>query len=383
MTRPLRVLVVGARFGEVYLNAFQQDPVGGALPEPVLAGMLARGSSRARRLAHAHGVPLYTELAELPLDLDLACVVVRGGAMGGDGCVLAENLLRRGLHVIIEHPLHPVEVERLQTVAALAGRLCWINSHYPHTPAGRAWIAQARRVLDSAGGAMPEFAHLATSRQLLYSSLDLLAQAINVSPDEIEVTQCCASDDEEHPFRTIRLRLMQSMQRPGSEALLQLQNYLDPTDPDMHSLVMHRITLGWPAGYLSLDATHGPVTWTPTLALPGHHDTSSPWLANAPADHGLMQPTSVTLHAPPATWQAALEIDAPRGVALLLADTAAAIADGALSQALTPAWQLALARLWQRVQRAAGPAREVALPAPPRLEITRLPEPLDKGRPGC
>ncbi|WP_268064631.1 Gfo/Idh/MocA family oxidoreductase, partial [Acinetobacter baumannii] len=50
-----RVLIVGAKFGEMYLNAFMQPPEG-----LELVGLLAQGSARSRELAHAFGIPLYT-----------------------------------------------------------------------------------------------------------------------------------------------------------------------------------------------------------------------------------------------------------------------------------------------------------------------------------
>ena len=360
MNRPLRVLVAGARFGEAYLNAFLHQSEDLAQPPPVLAGVLARGSQRARRLADSHGVPLYTSVAQLPADLDLACVVVRSGAMGGDGCVLAEALLRRGLHVIQEHPLHPGEVERLQATAARVGRLFWINTYYPHTAAGRAWIAHAQRIRDATGSAVPGFAHLATSRQLLYSSLDLLTQAAGIAPDAVEVAEC--GKPSGHAFQTLRLPW------PGGEAILQLQDYLDPVDPDMHSMIMHRMTLGWPSGYLSLDATFGPVTWNPALVVPEHRDDARSWSASAATSRELAQPPSRTLLAPPPSWLATLEVDGPLGVARLLDDAARAIALGTTPRSMTSAWQFGLAQLWQRVQRAAGPPREMALATPPCLD---------------
>ena len=48
-----RVLIVGAKFGEMYLNAFMQPPEG-----LELVGLLAQGSARSRELAHAFGIPM-------------------------------------------------------------------------------------------------------------------------------------------------------------------------------------------------------------------------------------------------------------------------------------------------------------------------------------
>ena len=40
-------------------------------------------------------------------------------------------------------------------------------------------------------------------------------------------------------------------------ATLRLQKYMDPREPDFHSLVMHKLTVGWTSGYLSLESSYG------------------------------------------------------------------------------------------------------------------------------
>lgn len=77
---PRRVLIVGTKFGEIYANAFLDDMLG--VP---LAVIMANGSERSRKLAHAFGVPLYTRLEDVPRDIDMACVVVRSTIVGGEG----------------------------------------------------------------------------------------------------------------------------------------------------------------------------------------------------------------------------------------------------------------------------------------------------------
>ena len=73
-----RVLIVGAKFGEMYLNAFMQPPEG-----LELVGLLAQGSARSRELAHAFGIPLYTSPEQITRMPDIACIVVRSTVAGG------------------------------------------------------------------------------------------------------------------------------------------------------------------------------------------------------------------------------------------------------------------------------------------------------------
>ncbi|MFH7445343.1 thiazolinyl imide reductase, partial [Pseudomonas syringae pv. tagetis] len=67
-------------------------------------------------------------------------------------------------------------------------------------------------------------------------------------------------------FHTLSLNL------PDSRELLPLKSWKASEDPHLHSLVMHQLNLAWPSGYLSLDASDGPVNWTPVLHAHRHDD---------------------------------------------------------------------------------------------------------------
>ena len=79
----VRVVVAGTSFGRVYLDAVGSD----------LVGILARGSDYSKQCAASRGVPLYTSVDEVP-DVDVACVVLKSGALGGPGTEIA-NARRR------------------------------------------------------------------------------------------------------------------------------------------------------------------------------------------------------------------------------------------------------------------------------------------------
>jgi len=347
-----RVLIVGAKFGEIYLNAFLQAP-----EQLQLVGLLARSSARAQQLAHSFGIALYSAVEQLPDDIDIACVVVRSTVVGGLGTTLAQALLERGIHVIQEHPLHPDDIVHLQQVADAQGCCYWVNSFYPHTTAGRCWIASARRVQTWLDGMPACFAHLSTSRQLLYSSLDLLLQANNMV-DSAEPELLAVEDDA---FHLLRIAL------PGCQALLRLQTYLDPAQPDLHSLTMHQMTLGWPAGYLTLEASYGPVSWSAALHDAHAQDvTQSLYRSSTSASH-LEQAPLLTLCQTPLSWRQALEIDGPAGVARVLQMLCRQLDGEALAPAFDTGYQYRLARLWQQTLQQVGPAQNRSLAAPSLL----------------
>lgn len=360
-TKPRRVLIAGAKFGEVYLNAFLR-------PQPglELAGLLANGSARARQLAQAFGIPLYTDVEQVPDDIRIACVVVRSTVVGGPGTALAEALLRRGMHVIQEHPMHPDEAARLRRLADQQGCAYWINSFYAHTPAGRCWIERARHLRQLLDNEAAHFAHLTTSRQLLYSTLDLLLQAYGADNASVDLEEA-----GEGAFSLLRLGLT------GCQALLRLQTYMDPHDPDFHSLTMHQLTLGWPSGYLSLEASYGPVLWTPALYDPRHQegDRSLYHGALATDDDHFSRPCTLTLHPAAPDWRHALEVDGPAGVEWVLHSLNRHLDGGGEPTSFQADHQLMLARLWQQILRQAGPARERRLPPPQLIEARELLEP--------
>jgi hypothetical protein len=61
----------------------------------VLAGIVARGGARSRRLARKLGVPLVLDAGEAPA-ADVACVAVGSPAVATE---LSRSFLRRGVHV--------------------------------------------------------------------------------------------------------------------------------------------------------------------------------------------------------------------------------------------------------------------------------------------
>lgn len=143
------------------------------------------GSARSRELAHAFGIPLYTSPEQITRMPDIACIVVRSTVAGGTGTQLARHFLTRGVHVIQEHPLHPDDISSLQTLAQEQGCCYWVNTFYPHTRAGRTWLRDAQQ-LRRCLAKTPPVVHATTSRQLLYSTLDLLLLALGVDAAAVE-----------------------------------------------------------------------------------------------------------------------------------------------------------------------------------------------------
>ena len=340
-----RVIVVGAAFGEWYLNAFMQ------LDAPLeLAGLMSTGSERSRQLAHDFGILLYTDSQALPDDIDIACIVVSSTVAGGAGTRLAEAFLARGVHVIQEHPVHPDDVCALQQRAAQHQCHYWVSSLYPHVPAGRCWASEARQISERLQEPA-RFIRLTTSRQLLYSTLDLLLSAQPIDAEAIDITLI----DTDADFHLLRYRWS------TGTATLWLQRYQDRASPDMHSLVMHHQQIGWNEGYLTLNASYGPVIWSSTLHVDPPHDSTTT-LYHRP--EVLNETAAQVRYAAPHQWRDCCEREGPAGIAHLLTQFDHALNGDAAALAAAAAHQRAVARLWLRTLQCAGAAEDRHLEAP-------------------
>ncbi|MBD1227459.1 Gfo/Idh/MocA family oxidoreductase [Xenorhabdus griffiniae] len=358
MIKLRRVLIVGSKFGELYLNAFLQPR-----SDLELAGILAQGSPRSQQLARDFNVPLFRSLDELPDDIDIACVVIRAEVIGGEGDQLTQALLARGISVIQEHPLDAEAIKRHQSTANQHNAMFWVNSFYSQCQAGRSWLHAAHQI-EQLSRQRPVSGYLTTSRQLLFSALDLLLQGCHC-PEQIEIAYVGQRNNAFHRFE---------LSIAGTTITLDVQSYLDPRDPDMHNLVMHKMTLIWPAGYLTQEASYGPVIWTPVLHAPNHLNNGQSLYLHAGQPEGayLHQTTSQILCPATQNWMTAFECDGAEGVARLL-NTLNSVLNGALCPpAFSYDYQLRLAGLWQQILRMMGEPVTQELQPPVWIDPTQL-----------
>ncbi|MFI5798199.1 Gfo/Idh/MocA family oxidoreductase [Streptomyces sp. NPDC051677] len=248
---PMRIVVCGTRFGQVYLSALAH-----ADPERFqLAGIVARGSARSVALAKEYDVPLYDTVEQLPADIDAACVVVSTAVGGGRGVELAQALLERGVHVLQEHPVHPTELADCLRLARRVGVQYQVNTFYPHLEPVRRFTAAARRLVQLR---RPVFIDALCAVQVSFDLLDILAEIFDgLRPWSISPI----TGHTGRPFVSVEGQIA------GVPLTLRVENRMQEGD-DSSSLLLHRITVGTDAGNLMLANTHGPVIWSPVLRMP-------------------------------------------------------------------------------------------------------------------
>lgn len=358
-----RVVVAGSRFGRIYLAGIAQ-----AADRYELAGVLARGGERSRAVAEHYRVPLLTGVDDLPDDVDIACVVVGTAINGGPGAQLAEALLDRGVHVLQEHPVHPDELARCLRQARRAGVAYQLNTHYPHVAPVRRFLDAAARLV--AAGQRPLFVDAMAGIQVTFSLLDIVGRVVGrLRPagfaDPVALPEAVRRMSEvDVPYRSLDGVV------GGVPVTLRVQNQLDPADPDNHAHLLHRVTVGFPGGLLTLTGTHGPVLWSPRAHLP-RSAAGMVDLAAAPEDY-LDLPSTAPLG--PAVAESYREIVGglwPQAVVRAL-DELVRVAAGERDGQAEGQYHLGVCRLWQEVTRRLGPPELRERPEPRPLAPTQL-----------
>jgi pyochelin biosynthesis protein PchG len=342
----VRVGVCGTTFGQVYLEALR-DP---ALPFELTA-ILGRGSARSQACAAHYGAPLLADLDRFAERVDVACVVVRSGLLGGRGTELAQALMERGVHVLQEHPVHHDELADCLRCARRSSVAYRLSSFYLHLEPVRRFVAATREL---ARRQPPLYVDAACGLQVAFALPDILGACLGgVRPwalaDAPTPARMHAISEVRPAFRSLDGVI------GGIPLSLRVQHQLDPADPDNFVHLLHRITLGTEGGNLTLLTTHGPIVWSARPEIPSHvrDPAAAPLYGGAPA--WTDDPSCVTLGPPDApSWRTVFTLLWPQAAGAALAELRRAALAG--SDPLEHGGrQLALCKFWQDVAARLGP----------------------------
>ena len=241
--RPMQVLVCGSNYGRAYITALRHEP-----RKYDLAGILARGSIRSQRVAAVNGVPLYRSTNDVPDNIDLACA-----AMSATAWPVVPQLVRRGIHVLCEHPYPADMVKAALALASKHNVQFHVNGHFINLPAPQAFVRECRHIAKAAG---PEFVEIMATERSLYGALDILASAVGrLSPPRVRVLSRRATFvllEGTMGKWPVRLTVQVSGKK-GSGRL---------ADGSPAYLVDLRLTIAFSTGLLTLLSVAGPVVWT-------------------------------------------------------------------------------------------------------------------------
>jgi pyochelin biosynthesis protein PchG len=248
----LRILVCGTNYGRSYLQALRSAP-----RAYELVGILSRGSVRSIGIARANGVPHWKTVADLPTDVDLACV-----ALPSTASRVVLELLDRKIPVLCEHP-QPAHFLRLALKKALSNHTCFhLNAHFSELPAAQSFLQVSRRRLR---GNMPAFLAIVVADRALYAALDLLRRCLGNLAAFREFTTETAG-----PFCMLR----GSLSGVPTGFLIQDSRRFRRRllhDADAAYLADLRICMFSFDGTLTLASVAGPVLWNANYARQGMH----------------------------------------------------------------------------------------------------------------
>lgn len=248
--RPLRVVVCGSGFGTFYAEAVKRSA-----PDFELAGIVAHGSERSRNCASHYGVPLYTSVQEVPGDVDLACVAIRSSSLGGAGTDISMAFLERGVHVILEQPVHHTDLARCFRAAKKRNCCFMTGDLYVNMPEIRRFLQLCAWFRGQ--GQQMEFLRAGFCIQAFYPFAEILGELFpNSSPQELKI------GEQAGDFKMITGRM-------GSTPFcFQFNNAMNPEDPDNYMQLLHSFSCFYPSGRLELVDTRGPLVWYPRLNMP-------------------------------------------------------------------------------------------------------------------
>ena len=166
MSEKINAVVCGVNFGSFYIKAIERSD------KLALCGILSKGSEKSRRISEQYNIPLYTDADEIK-DADVVIMAARSMITGGRSSSTVKKLLKNGISVLQEQPVHHLEVRDLISAAADDVKYA-VNNFYRYLPGGHEFLAYAeklraeRKVLRC---------RMSCSSQVLYPLMDVLYSA--------------------------------------------------------------------------------------------------------------------------------------------------------------------------------------------------------------
>lgn len=250
MNPKIRVIVCGVGFGQFYLKALEN------LKENYeLTGILSRGSEWSKKCADKYKVPLYLDVNELTKEMvDLVCVVVKSTIVGGEGSIIVEKLLEKGINVIQEHPIHEEDYIKFIKMAQKHKCIYRLNTFYPD-------LINVSSYINLSNG-LRKYSNIKCinaecSVHVLFPLIDILGRVIGkLRPWKFEKVENTLINS---PFSIVQGYI-------GDVPIcINIQNEFEPEDPENSILLFHRIVVYTECGNLIMTGTNSNIIWEPSM----------------------------------------------------------------------------------------------------------------------
>lgn len=246
MKKKLKVIVCGASFGQFYMEALYRQS-----EHFEVLGLYARESERNISCAKIYGVKLYTELQDVPEEVELAIVVMRSGILGGIGNDVVKYFLSKGVHVIQEFPIHPEDVAQHYKLARKNNVNYYIGDFYLKLPQVKKFIETAKLL-----NMLTPILHIkmGMATQLSFPGVMMLREILDNKHIELK----CVTNNETM-FQVL-------VGYAGKTSLtVEVQSEVDLLDPDSSMCMFQALTLIYETGRLVMADPFGPIYWYPRV----------------------------------------------------------------------------------------------------------------------
>jgi len=239
-----QILLCGTQYGQSYLPAiFESNDL-------ELAAILANGSDRSLKISEQCGVALFAEAQHINEPIDLACVAIGGNT----GASIAATLLKKGIPVLLEHPVSTENIHLVLAAAEQNRTFCHINSHFSEIQPVAHFIALCHKLTTKS---TPSIVNISCNSRTLFSTLDIVMRCFG---------ECTLGDVQSTSFNVSDSHLNCTLSLNKIPCTLVYQKWRSKNDNSKDSPLGHQITITYPEGVLCLNGTFGPCLWFPLLA---------------------------------------------------------------------------------------------------------------------
>lgn len=246
----IRIVICGLRFGKLYLESLLANE-----KFYEIIGILGKEGGQSSEIAKFNNIPLYTSVDQLPANIDLACVILRAGVLGGEGINISTELLQKGISVLHEQPVHYKELVECYSIAKRNKIFFGVANFYKYIPSTKKYVNLA--ILLSKEEKI-QYITIECGHQVLYSVIGILLEIVDYKrPFNIEEIIKCKG-----PFDIVNCRI-------GSiSCIFKIHNEIDSKDPDNFFYLLYRIQVGYCSGELVLEDPSGPILWYSRIFIP-------------------------------------------------------------------------------------------------------------------
>lgn len=250
MEKRLRIIVCGVGFGQFYIRAIDKIKC-----KYKLVGILSRGSEWSKQWTKKYGVILYTDIDEITKEnVDVVCVVIKSTVVNGEGSTIVHSLLEKGINVIQEHP---IDIDDYIMCIKIAQKNCCmyrLNTFYPQLSNVKQFIFLAGKLRKKND---VQYINAECSVHVLFPLIDILGRAIGgLRPWKFERVE---ETYKNSPFCIIYGSIY------NIPICINVQNQMDPSDPENSVLLFHKISLYTECGNLTMIGTNSDIMWEPRI----------------------------------------------------------------------------------------------------------------------